>query len=340
MTTPDTPTAPASGEQPVVLDPESQPSPTAPGAAEAPGTGGSRLSGGAGLAESAGPTRASPGSRSSGFAATSRRAATRALRRPPTSRSRCSPRRSSSSRSSTWPEATRTRSRDRLITHMRLDGKTASLVRDLFGTTSNNVLAASITIVIGFLIWGLSIGQLYQDVYARAWRIHVGAAADQAAVHDLLLRLQRVFALCCSARRRSSAPRLVALRFRSGSPARCSSGSGPHASCSIARSRFVPSCPGRSSRRSSLGGTIATSPLWIGPTLNQNGKAFGSFGVVIGLFAYILIVDHDLDGLCRLRSRLGRMAAGARTTGKRQEAEEADVSSNPAVVSGTAGCAE
>ena len=39
-----------------------------------------------------------------------------------------------------------------------------------------------------------------------------------------------------------------------------------------------------------LSGTIATSPLWIGPTLNQNAKAFGSFGVVIGLFAYILIV--------------------------------------------------
>ena len=39
-----------------------------------------------------------------------------------------------------------------------------------------------------------------------------------------------------------------------------------------------------------VGGTIATSPLWIGPTLNQNAKAFGSFGVVLGLFAYILIV--------------------------------------------------
>ena len=38
-----------------------------------------------------------------------------------------------------------------------------------------------------------------------------------------------------------------------------------------------------------VGGTIATSPLWIGPTMNQNAKAFGSFGVVIALFAYILI---------------------------------------------------
>ena len=39
-----------------------------------------------------------------------------------------------------------------------------------------------------------------------------------------------------------------------------------------------------------VGGTVGTSPLWIGPTLNQNAKAFGSFGVVVGLFAYILIV--------------------------------------------------
>jgi uncharacterized BrkB/YihY/UPF0761 family membrane protein len=39
-----------------------------------------------------------------------------------------------------------------------------------------------------------------------------------------------------------------------------------------------------------VGGTIATSPLWIGPTLDQNAKAFGSFGVVIGLLAYVLIV--------------------------------------------------
>src|SRR4051794_20013337 len=68
---------------------------------------------------------------------------------------------------------------DRLITHMRLDGATADLVHDLFGTTSNNLLAASVTVVIGFLIWGLSVGQLYQGVYARAWRVEAGTPADQ-----------------------------------------------------------------------------------------------------------------------------------------------------------------
>ena len=39
-----------------------------------------------------------------------------------------------------------------------------------------------------------------------------------------------------------------------------------------------------------VGGAVATAPLWIGPTLNQNAKAFGSFGVMLGLFAYLLIL--------------------------------------------------
>ena len=33
--------------------------------------------------------------------------------------------------------------------------------------------------MIGFLVWGLSIGQVYQGLYARAWRVQVGSAADQ-----------------------------------------------------------------------------------------------------------------------------------------------------------------
>jgi membrane protein len=34
--------------------------------------------------------------------------------------------------------------------------------------------------VIGFLSWGLGLGQLYQDVYARAWRLEVRTISDQA----------------------------------------------------------------------------------------------------------------------------------------------------------------
>ena len=68
---------------------------------------------------------------------------------------------------------------NRLIAHMKLDATTASLVRELFGSTSNNVLAATLTIVFGFLLWGLGIGQVYRDLYARAWRIQVGSVTDQ-----------------------------------------------------------------------------------------------------------------------------------------------------------------
>ena len=46
-----------------------------------------------------------------------------------------------------------------------------------------------------------------------------------------------------------------------------------------------------------LSGTIATSPFWIGSTINQIAKAFGAFGAVIALFAYILI-GTTLSRIC------------------------------------------
>jgi uncharacterized BrkB/YihY/UPF0761 family membrane protein len=178
---------------------------------------------------------------------------------------------------------------DRLISHMNLGGSTASVVHDLFGTTSNNLVAASVTIVIGFLLWGLSIGQQYQDIYARAWRIHVGTAGDQAR-----------FAIWFFV-----ASGLVALITVSASELR-SNGWLATLPVWIAGSmifwlwtpRFLlhreisprSLLPGALLATFVVGGTIATSPLWIGPTLDQNAKAFGAFGVVIGLLAYVLIV--------------------------------------------------
>jgi uncharacterized BrkB/YihY/UPF0761 family membrane protein len=164
MDTPDNPRSPPSGKQPVVLS------------AEAPGTGGSRLSAAVGWLR--GRTETSLGrlvllwfkryfeaSRNSGAAA----AAYITL--------------------SVFPAALviigifnlagmdESAFADRLVSHMKLDGATADIVRDLFGTTADNVATASIAVVIGFLILGISIGQLYQDVYARAWRIRASSAA-------------------------------------------------------------------------------------------------------------------------------------------------------------------
>ena len=178
---------------------------------------------------------------------------------------------------------------DRLISHMKLDGSTASLVHELFGTTANNLLAASVTIVIGFLIWGLSIGQQYQDIYARSWRIHVGTLADQVRFTIWFFVFSGVIAvfIVSASELRTNGWLVVLPVWIAGSmvfwlwtPRYLL-----HREISL-RSLL----PGALLATFVVGGTIASSPLWIGPTLNQQGKAFGAFGVVIALFAYTLIV--------------------------------------------------
>lgn len=177
---------------------------------------------------------------------------------------------------------------DRVVSHMKLEGATADIVRDLFGTTADNVAAASVAVIIGFLIWGISIGQLYQDVYARAWRIHVGSAADQLRYTVWFFLLSGILAVMFgSAGELRASGWLVALPVWLGG--------------SIVFWLWTPRyllhreislrslLPGALLATVVLSGTIATSPLWIGPTINQNAKAFGSFGAVIALFAYILI---------------------------------------------------
>ena len=177
---------------------------------------------------------------------------------------------------------------DRLISHMNLNGSTASLVHDLFGTTANNLVAASVTIVIGFLLWGLSIGQQYQDLYARAWRIHVGTAADQVRFTIWFFAFAGVIALMTVSASGLQTDGWLALipAWIAGSMVFW-----------LWTPRFLlhraislrALLPGALLATFVVGGTIATSPLWIGPTLEQNGKAFGAFGVVIALVAYILI---------------------------------------------------
>ncbi len=177
---------------------------------------------------------------------------------------------------------------DRVVSHMKLEGATADIVRDLFGTTADNVAAASVAVIIGFLIWGISIGQLYQDVYARAWRIHVGSAADQLRYTVWFFLLSGILAVMFgSAGELRASGWLVALPVWLGG--------------SIVFWLWTPRyllhreislrslLPGALLATVVLSGTIATSPLWIGPTINQNAKAFGAFGAVIALFAYILI---------------------------------------------------
>jgi uncharacterized BrkB/YihY/UPF0761 family membrane protein len=39
-----------------------------------------------------------------------------------------------------------------------------------------------------------------------------------------------------------------------------------------------------------IGGAIATSPLFLGAPLNANGKAFGSFGIVLTTIGYVFVL--------------------------------------------------
>ncbi len=177
----------------------------------------------------------------------------------------------------------------RLITHMRLNGSTAGLAKDLFGTTANNLLAATLTVVIGFLLWGLAIGQIYQDLYARVWRIGVGTVADQwryTVWYFLACGLLALMALSVSNPHTQSwfvqVPIWIAgsIIFWLWTPYFLLHGK-------IALRSLL---PGALVAAFVVGGTNATAPLWMGPLFNQNANAFGSFGVVLAGLAYTFIV--------------------------------------------------
>ena len=177
---------------------------------------------------------------------------------------------------------------ERLISHMHLSGSAADIVRQTFGTTANNALAATVSVVVGFLFWGIGIGQQYRDVYIRAWRVETAQASDQ------VLFTIWYFATC------GFLGALVVITSETASSS---------------RALFIPLwfvgstlywlwtpwfllhrklpirrlLPGAFLGAFVIGGTIGTAPLWMGPTLNRNAEAFGSFGVVITMLAIVLI---------------------------------------------------
>lgn len=177
----------------------------------------------------------------------------------------------------------------RLVTHMKLTGSTAALVHGTFGTASANALAATVAVVISFLLWGIGIGQIYQDVYARAWTIKVGSIADQGLFALFFFLVSGAIAVAVVTAARLRAAGLLVLI-----PA--------WLVASTAFWLLVPSLllhrkiglrallPGALLASVVLGGTIATSPLFLAAPLNQNGKAFGSFGVVLTTVAYVFIM--------------------------------------------------
>jgi membrane protein len=177
---------------------------------------------------------------------------------------------------------------ERIITHMHLSGSAADIVRQTFGTTANNAVAATVAVVISFLFWGIGIGQLYRDVYMRAWRVETAQASDQALFtiwYFVTCGLIGSMFVATTQTASSSRPFFIpvwlvaSILFWLWTPR-------------FLLHRKVPTkklLPGAILGTFVLGGTIGTSPLWMGPTLNQNAKAFGSFGVVLAIIAFVLI---------------------------------------------------
>jgi uncharacterized BrkB/YihY/UPF0761 family membrane protein len=176
----------------------------------------------------------------------------------------------------------------RLITRMHLTGDVAEIVRQTFGATSDNALAATIAVVIGFFFWGMGIGQLYRDVYMRAWRVNTAQASDQVlftiwyfVTCGLLGVMFVATTQLASSNRALFIPVWLALSavYWLWTPR-------------FLLHRKVPTrklLPGAVVGALVLGGTVGTAPLWMGPTLNQNAQAFGPFGVVLALLGFMLI---------------------------------------------------
>jgi membrane protein len=177
-----------------------------------------------------------------------------------------------------------------LVDHLRLRGDTATLVKGTFGSASSNAVAATLTTVVSFLLWGIGIGQLYQDVYARGWGVRVGSAADQALYAIFFFVLAGALAL------------LLAGQAELGGTARWAVlvpawivGSTvfwlavPHFLLhrKIAMRELL---PGALLATLVLGGTAAVSPLFLPATFTANGKAFGSFGIVLTVVGYFFVM--------------------------------------------------
>jgi uncharacterized BrkB/YihY/UPF0761 family membrane protein len=66
-----------------------------------------------------------------------------------------------------------------LVYRLDIHQPAIALVVSAFGSEASNAAAASVVGLLGFLVFGLGLGKIVQDVYARAWRIRAGSPADR-----------------------------------------------------------------------------------------------------------------------------------------------------------------
>jgi hypothetical protein len=178
----------------------------------------------------------------------------------------------------------------RLVDHLRLDGQTADLVQEMFGSASSNALAATLAAVVGFLIWGIGIGQIVKNVYARAWRIDIAnTASDQGLFAVWFFVVCGALALYVVAAEKLKGAGLVVVipiwvigstLFWLWTPRYL-----------LRKAVGVRALlPGALLSTLILGGALVTAPFWIATTLNAQGRAFGSFGIALGILAYVFTI--------------------------------------------------
>jgi hypothetical protein len=178
---------------------------------------------------------------------------------------------------------------ERLVTHLKLTGSTATLVQGTFGSASANALAATVAVAVSFLFWGIGIGQIYQDVYARAWGIKVGSLADQGLFAAFFFIFTGAVALALVATSWLRDAGLIVLV-----PAWVIGSTGfwllvPHLLLHR-RITLRALLPGALLAAFLIGGTVATSPFFMAAPFNENGKAFGAFGVVLTTIGYLFVL--------------------------------------------------
>ena len=212
---------------------------------------------------------------------------------------------------------------ERLITHLKLTGSTATLVENSFGSASSNKLAATVAVLISALLWGIGIGQIYQSVYARAWGIEVGSAADQAlfAIFFFVFTGAIAFAVVAAGQLRDTGWYALVPAWLLASTAFWLWVPRFLLHRKIALRSLL---PGALLATVVLGGATATAPLFLPPT-DRRGRE--GVRIVRGLDRadrLVLRDDHDVARLRRVLARLGCLAEEREATRRRARSRPAE----------------
>jgi hypothetical protein len=172
-----------------------------------------------------------------------------------------------------------------LIYHLHLHAPTAVLVARTFGSVASNAAAASVFSLLTFVVFGLPIGKVLQDFYARAWRIRVGSPTDQWRFALWFVILMVLLGLQMSEESLVSATGwelflpvwfAVLVAFALWTPW-------------FLLHRRVPlrrQLPGALAIAVSSAAMLAASQILLGGWVNDNGRWFGAFGVALALLMF------------------------------------------------------